>query len=186
MFISIKRGEFMYSISKLCNEFNLSRSTLLYYDKIGLLTPSGRSSANYRQYSEEDKMHLSKICAFREAGVSLDQIKDILDNDGMNESNILESRLKVLNKEIRFLRFQQKIIIEMLKEKNLSNKNMLIDKETFKLILKSAGLEDELLNELHIQFEKNSPEAHQSFLEFLGVSAEEIELIRDSSKNLKK
>lgn len=172
----------MYSISKLCNEFKLSRSTLLYYDKIGLLTPTGRSTANYRQYSEKDKIRLSQICAFREAGVPLDQIKYILNNGGMNESNILESRLQELNKEIRYLRFQQKVIVEMLKANNAADEKMLFDKEDFKLILKAAGLEEGALNELHIQFEKNSPEAHQSFLEFLGVSAEEIKLIRDSSK----
>ena len=39
----------MYSISKLCREFNLSRSTLLYYDTIGLLTASERTRVNYRR-----------------------------------------------------------------------------------------------------------------------------------------
>ena len=172
----------MYSISKLSNEYKLSRSTLLYYDKIGLLSPSKRTTSNYRQYSEKDRIRLSQICAFREAGVPLEQIKCILDAEGINESRILESRLQELNKEIRYLRFQQKIIVEMLKTKNALDEKTILNKETFKLIMKAAGVEEGALNEFHIQFEKNSPEAHQSFLEFLGVPTQEIKLIRDSSK----
>ncbi len=98
----------MYSIGKLCCEFNLSRSALLYYDSIGLLTASERTQANYRQYSEEDKKCLSRICSLREAGIPLNQIKDILDTDGMKEDFILEKRLNELNIEIRDLRLQQK------------------------------------------------------------------------------
>ncbi|CQR75120.1 HTH-type transcriptional activator TipA [Sporomusa ovata DSM 2662] len=170
----------MYSIGKLCREFSLSRSTLLYYDTIGLLTASERTQVNYRQYSEEDKKRLGQICAFREAGVPLNQIKDILDADeGMNESTILERRLNKLNQEIRYLRLQQKLIVEMLKGKNLTDKKMLMDSQTFISILKSTGLDDETLNYLHIQFEKNSPDSHQFFLEFLGLADEEIKHIRE-------
>jgi DNA-binding transcriptional MerR regulator len=43
-----------YSISKLARAFGLSRSTLLYYDRIGLLAASGRTGSGYRCYSEKD------------------------------------------------------------------------------------------------------------------------------------
>lgn len=172
----------MYSIGNLCREFNLSRSALLYYDTIGLLTASERTQGNYRQYSDEDKKRLSQICAFREAGVALNQIKDILDTDGMNESNILEKRLNELNHEIRYLRFQQKLIVEMLKGKNRTDLNMPMDSQTFVSILKSTGLDEKTLDYFHIQFEKNSPDSHQFFLEFLGAADEEIKHIRESSR----
>lgn len=176
----------MYSIGKLCREFNLSRSTLLYYDTIGLLSASERTRVNYRQYSEEDKKRLGQICAFREAGVPLNQIKDILDTGGMNESNILERRLNKLNEEIRYLRLQQKLIVEMLKGKTPTDKKMLMDSQTFISILKSTGLDDETLNYLHIQFEKNSPDSHQFFLEFLGLADEEIKHIRECCRQEEK
>jgi len=38
----------MFLITELARKHGLSRSTLLYYDRIGLLTPSGRSEAGYR------------------------------------------------------------------------------------------------------------------------------------------
>lgn len=108
----------MYSIGKLCSEFNLSRSTLLYYSKIGLLTASVRTQSNYRQYSEDDKSRLRKICDFREAGVPLNQIIDMHNTDSINENDVLESRLSELSHEIRYLRMKQKLIVEMLKTKN--------------------------------------------------------------------
>ena len=44
----------MLTISQVASRFGLSRSTLLYYDTIGLLSPSLRSRANYRLYSPAD------------------------------------------------------------------------------------------------------------------------------------
>ena len=41
-----------YSISKLARACGLSRSTLLYYDRLGLLPPSGRTGSGYRCYSD--------------------------------------------------------------------------------------------------------------------------------------
>ncbi|MFC1747364.1 MerR family DNA-binding transcriptional regulator [Pseudomonadota bacterium] len=38
----------MHTIGEVSKRFSISRSTLLYYDAIGLLSPSGRSNANYR------------------------------------------------------------------------------------------------------------------------------------------
>jgi DNA-binding transcriptional MerR regulator len=173
----------MYTISKLYREHNLSRSTLLYYDSIGLLKPSGRTDSNYRKYSEDDRLRLGKICAFREAGVSLEQIRLLLDTDEENENKVLERRLKEINQEIRYLRLQQRVIVEMLKVKNADDRNVLLDMELFASLFNSAGLDAEMMKKFHTVFEKNMPDSHQSFLEFLGISAVEIERIRECSRN---
>jgi len=41
-----------YSISKLARACGRSRSTLLYYDRLGLLKPSGRTGSGYRYYTD--------------------------------------------------------------------------------------------------------------------------------------
>ena len=71
----------MYTISQLAKRFSLSRSTLIYYDKAGLLKPSGRSHANYRVYSDRDIEKLERIALFRSAGVPLSTIAEIIDQD---------------------------------------------------------------------------------------------------------
>ncbi len=45
----------MLSIGKIAKKFRLSRSTMLYYDSIKLLSPSKIGENNYRFYSEEDE-----------------------------------------------------------------------------------------------------------------------------------
>ena len=172
----------MFSIGQLSREFQLSRSTLLYYDSIGLLCATGRTQGNYRQYSEEDRARLGRICTYREAGVPLMQIKDLLASDDAMEHAVLEKRLISLNREMESLRLQQKLIVAMLRDKSLAGSRLPLDKETFVAVLSSAGLSRQAQARLHQEFEKNSPESHQTFLEYLGLSSDEIAEIRTHSK----
>ena len=64
----------MITVGRLAKRFGLSRSTLLYYDSIGLLRPTGRSAKGYRLYSEDDAARLEKICLYRQTGLSLDEV----------------------------------------------------------------------------------------------------------------
>ena len=55
--------------------------TLHHYDEIGLLSPSGRSGAGYRQYETADIERLQRILVYRELGFGLEQIAVLLDGD---------------------------------------------------------------------------------------------------------
>lgn len=171
----------MYTISKLCKEYNLSRSTLLYYDSIGLLRASERTKSNYRLYSKQDKERLEQICLYREAGVSLENVKELLNANKKDEENILKKRLIEVNSELHILRLQQKIIIEILKSKNFNSEALMIDKNNLVSILKALGINEEALNNLHVEFEKRSPQEHEIFLEFLGINKDEIKDIRNKA-----
>jgi len=57
-----------------------------------------------------------------------------------------------------------------------------ITKEQFVAALDSAGITDDQKKRLHARFEKDHPEAHQGFLEYLGVPAPEIRQIRERSR----
>ena len=98
--------------------FGLSRSTLLYYDRIGLLRPSGRTRAEYRQYSEKDVGRLEQICQYREAGVPLAEIRKILQGPGTELARVLEERLVRINDEVRRLRDQQRVILGLLQKRD--------------------------------------------------------------------
>ena len=67
------------TIRALANKFGLSRSTLLYYDRMGLLCPSGRSEAGYRLYSATDVARLQRLVLYREARLPLERIRQLLD-----------------------------------------------------------------------------------------------------------
>lgn len=69
----------MYSIIKTSSILNISKYTLRYYDKLGLVSPT-RKENKYRLYSEKDLLDLKYIGVMKFAGFSLLEIKKILHN----------------------------------------------------------------------------------------------------------
>lgn len=170
------------TISALAKESGLSRTALLYYDRLGLLKPSRRSRSGYRLYSPADVERLGQICLFRQMGIPLKDVRKLLKTDGGSPpAAILRRRLAVLDREIARLRRQQREILQLLKQKQLQQGADMISKERWVEIMKAAGLTEEDMHNWHVQFEKMEPEAHQEFLESLGISPEEIRSIREWS-----
>ena len=54
--------------------------TLHHYDRIGLLSPSGRTSAGYRQCSLADLDRLHQVLLYRELGFPLEEVATLLDD----------------------------------------------------------------------------------------------------------
>lgn len=67
-----------HSVGAVARLAGVTVRTLHHYDAIGLLTPSGRTAAGYRSYSEDDLDRLRRILTYRELGFCLDDIADIL------------------------------------------------------------------------------------------------------------
>lgn len=57
-----------------------------------------------------------------------------------------------------------------------------INKEIWTSMFEAVGLDLATMHRWHAEFERRAPEAHQSFLEWLGASADEIKTIRESSR----
>ena len=173
----------MPTVGRLAREFGLSRSTLLYYDAIGLLHPSGRTGANYRIYSAADRERLARICAYRGAGLTLHDIKRLLDAEG-DATAILRRQLRTLNDEIAQLRDQQRVIVRLLEGAVQAESVRTLDKARWVAILRAAGLSDDDMNRWHAEFERLAPEAHADFLASLGIATDEAEAIRAWSRRL--
>ncbi len=169
----------MITIGKLARTFKLSRSTLLYYDRIGLLKPSGRTPSNYRVYSQNDARRLEKICLLRQTGLDLKAVADTLAASEGAVAEILEQQVDVLNRRIQSLRRQQHLIVKLLKELKADAMPLrVMDKQSWVQLLRSAGMDEKAMGDWHQAFEQLSPEAHQHFLESLGIPAEEVKVIR--------
>lgn len=174
----------MYRITALARQFGLSRSTLLYYDRIGLLTPTGRSDANYRHYSAVDRERLESICSLRSAGVDLAGIRTILATAGDDTTAVLRRRLDEIGKEISSLTTKQRLLAGMLKLQGEGGPKSNIDKEMFVSMLRAAGMDDQAMKQLHVEFERREPAAHHTFLLSLGISEQEALAIRKWSAEL--
>lgn len=174
----------MYTISRLARQFDLSRSTLLYYDRIGLLRPSGRSRSNYRLYTEDDRRKLARICTYRQTGMALQDIAAILrSNIEGTAARLLESQLEALDAQIAGLRLQQQRTLQLLGSGRLSGRVEGLDRDQWLTLLRASGMSEEDMMQWHIQFELLFPDDHHAFLAALGIPAGEIEAIRKASRN---
>ncbi|WP_033826441.1 MerR family transcriptional regulator [Bacillus andreraoultii] len=85
-----------YTIQKLANIAGISTRTLRYYDEIDLLKPAKMNSSGYRIYGGKEVNRLQQIMFYRELGVPLETIKEIISNPNFDEKAALQSHLHYL------------------------------------------------------------------------------------------
>jgi len=171
----------LYTIRELCEKSKLSRSTLLYYDSIGLLQPVNRNNSNYRIYSDDSLKQLERICMYREAGVPLKDIAKILLSDENFEKDILEKIL--MNETKKFKKKQQTILAMLNGGDNISELVKEVSQDLIIESLLSLEINDATLNEIHDRLEKNNPKAHEALLAAMGFPKSEIDDIRKAALN---
>jgi len=88
-----------YTVQKLGKLAGVSTRTLRYYDEIEILRPARINSSGYRIYGEKEVDRLQQILFYRELGVSLVSIKEIVTAPSFNAANaLIEHREKLLEK----------------------------------------------------------------------------------------
>jgi DNA-binding transcriptional MerR regulator len=73
-----------YRVAEVAAIAGVTVRTLHHYDAIDLLTPSDRSRAGYRLYTDSDLLRLQQILIQRELGLPLEQIRRVLDDPAFN------------------------------------------------------------------------------------------------------
>ena len=145
----------MYKISELAESVGLSRATLLYYEKLGLLR--GKRQANgYRVYSDADRQRLRLMQQLQAGGLSLQECQACL--DGKLDRDMLVHRLAVLDAEIA--------------EKGKSRD------------LLAALLGQSSLKDWHEEVERVAPDLHRAWLMSQGFSSAEAGLVALVSKDM--
>jgi DNA-binding transcriptional MerR regulator len=170
------------TVTQLARECRLSRSTLLYYESIGLLPRPRRTAGNYRAYTPKDAERLRRICVYRDAGVPLAGIRALLDGPRDGAAEVLRRRLAELNTGIERLRDQQRAIARLLHSAHQLRSIPMVTKEKWVAIMKAAGFSEDDMRRWHTEFEKAAPGEHQEFLEFLHIQPEELAHIREWSR----
>lgn len=90
-----------YSIREFAKLTRTTRDSLIYYDKIGLLSPVHRGDNNYRYYSSGQLAFVNLIHTFQELGMSLEEIKALKDErTPYLIDSLLDRQLERLDEEI--------------------------------------------------------------------------------------
>jgi DNA-binding transcriptional MerR regulator len=175
----VRTTEKPLTVTAMGRRFGLSRSALLYYDRIGLLSPGARSGAGYRLYSVADVARLERIMALRAGGLPLEHIREVLDSRS-SLTALLEQQLLALNGQMLQLQEQQRVLCAMLGQPATART---MDRTGWTAMFRAIGLDDEAMRRWHVAFEARQPEAHQAFLVSLGIDAVEVERLRAEARS---
>lgn len=171
------KGATILTVTQLARECGLSRTTILYYEREGLLAPAHRSENGYRWYGEKEMQRLKTISSYRSYGLPISSIRTLLAQKGKSQAEILKDHFNELEREIQNLRAQQKAIVVLLQEPQLIEDNI-VTKERWVQIMQAAGFSENDMVTWHQKFEEMEPAEHQKFLESLGIEQDEIVRIR--------
>jgi DNA-binding transcriptional MerR regulator len=170
------------TVSTLARRCGLSRSTLLYYESMGLLRRPPRTDGNYRVYGDADLLRLQQIGLYRKVGLSLAAIRTVLDQPLGGAAAVLRRRLADIDRDIEMLRGHQRAILRLLKKSRAFRRTEMMTKDKWVAIMRGAGFTATDMGRWHAEFEKSAPDEHQEFLEFLHIQPDEITAIRESSR----
>lgn len=101
----------MYSISELATKAGSSRSTLLYYEKLGLIS-SKRQANGYRAYTDQDLQKLKLLQQLHSGGLTLKECQAMLET--RIDRSLLLQRLRALEQEIAEKQRARELLVSML------------------------------------------------------------------------
>jgi DNA-binding transcriptional MerR regulator len=116
-----------YTVSELAQLAGVSRRTLHYYDEKGLLAPAEVAANSYRYYDDDSLFRLQHILFYREVGLELHQIKDILDDPDFDRLAALRAHRQRLRDNIQrmqtLIRTVDTTIMHLIGEIDMDKKN---------------------------------------------------------------
>ncbi|MEK4058150.1 MULTISPECIES: MerR family transcriptional regulator [Paenibacillus] len=92
-----------YKMKEIMEHFKVSEDTLRYYEKIGLLPPVGRKNNGHRIYNSSHMETLRMILCLKKTGMSLQEIKPIL------QLQLEDSSTSTIEWQERLCDYQKKI-----------------------------------------------------------------------------
>ena len=142
-----------YTVSQLAKMSGVSTRTLRYYDEIGLLSPARIEHNKYRIYGKKEVDLLQQILFYRELGVPLERIDQIIKAPDFDKRKALEEHLSAL--------LQRKDQIESLIDnvtktiRTLKGETIMTDKEKFE------GFKKEVISKNEAKYGKEIREKYE-------------------------
>jgi DNA-binding transcriptional MerR regulator len=87
-------------VGALAKRIGISVRALHHYDQVGLLSPARRSEAGYRLYSDGDIRRLQQIRSLQQLGLSLEEIRDLLDNRHVAPLTVIDLHLARVRQQV--------------------------------------------------------------------------------------
>lgn len=170
-----------YTVTKPAKLSGVTTRTLRYYDQIGLLCPV-RIASGYRIYGEKEVDRLQQILFYRELGMELKEIADILKSPEFDRRKALESHLSALLQKKNQL---EKLIGNVTKTiSTLKGEAVMSDKEKFE------GFKDRMLADNEERYGKEIREKYgddtvnASYARVKGMTEEKMQRAEDLRRSI--
>ena len=111
------------TVGRVADLVGVSVRTLHHWDAIGLVRPSGRSWSGYRLYDAEDVARIHRVLVYRELGLALAQIGEILDDPSVEPREHLQRQRTLLEERIRRLERTARAVDEMIERTDMTHEN---------------------------------------------------------------
>ena len=99
-------------IGELAKKTDVSIRTLQFYDEKGLLEPSARTDSGHRTYTKDDLVRLQQILILKNIGLSLEEIGQVIEKDGSDVLELLDTNVARIEGEIA----EQTEMLKLLKQ----------------------------------------------------------------------
>lgn len=129
-----------WKVGELAKLTGVTIRTLRYYDQIGLFSPSGYSESGHRLYTEADIARLQQILAWKELGLSLEELKSVLAGDRFSLLDTISLQIARIQ---RNLRVQQQLLQELEHVSGLMRRNEALTVEDFTKLLTAMRISHE-------------------------------------------
>ncbi len=87
-------------IGDVARRSGVSARMLRHYESLGLVRPSGRTRAGYREYTSEDIRRIFHIESLRSLGLSLREVARALDDPGFTPTGLVDELIRQTRKRI--------------------------------------------------------------------------------------
>lgn len=118
--------ETLYSVGEICRITGITRKTLFYYDRIGILVPYERiEPQQFKLYDRERLERLNCIIEYRRAGLRIAEIRALLDDCHANRLEVMNGALERLLREKNGVDRQIRNLKELIDtEENFARSNL--------------------------------------------------------------
>lgn len=153
-----------YTVKQLSDLAGISVRTLHFYDEIGLLAPTRVGDNGYRYYAEPAVLRLQQILLYKELGLSLDAIADVLGQPDFEVVRALESHRQALTRRLsrlqRLMETVDRTIAHLKGDTTMDTKDLFMgfsDEEQAKYEQEAAALWGESVRESSRKWKATSP-----------------------------
>jgi DNA-binding transcriptional MerR regulator len=130
-----------YLAQEFARRAGVTVRTLHHYDRLGLLKPSRYTEAGYRLYGERDFARLQQIVMLKFIGLSLKEIKELLDSRELDLEMTLRLQRTIVEEKRRHL---DKVIRAIERAEDAMASSDKLDWETFKQIIEVINRQQDM------------------------------------------